>query len=114
MLDCLQYIADSGDSSVRIFCMTTRRVDERGAVQAANGLLQRRGAVVKIVSDRGLAHEARSVRHQFPQGNWLIERIMRCKVGDILGDWRIEIDLAPFHQLHNSDVGKQFGYEPTR
>ena len=48
------------------------------------------------------------MRHQLAQSDRICERILGMKIGNVLADRRIQIDLSRFHHLHDADIGKQF------
>src|SRR5262245_52455484 len=47
------------------------------------------------------------MRHQVPQGNWLVALALRLEIGHVFGDRRVEIELACFPQLHDGYIGEQ-------
>ena len=78
-----------------------------GVVEAGDGFGQTRPGGVEVVADGGLSHQAGAVGHQVPQGDRLVEGVLRMQVGQDVGDGGVEVELALLDKLHDGDVGEQ-------
>ena len=65
--------------------------------------------VVEIVAHRRLAHQSRTMADHLPQGNALLERVLRPKFGQVALYRHVEIDEPHLDQHHEQQAGKRLG-----
>ena len=63
--------------------MALGRIDKLGLIQAVHGLCQGGLGGIKIISHRRLTQQARLVRHDLPQRDWLSEGVPGMEVREI-------------------------------
>ena len=108
-LAALEDITHHGDPGVRIFSVGAGRINQRGGLQALYRRRDARLIRIEIMAHRWLADQAGAVRHQLAQRDLFSKRVARMKIGQVVGDRRVEIQFATLHKLHHADVSKKLG-----
>ena len=108
-LRLLQHIADHADAGVGILDPALRFINQRSAIETPDHVGQGGVPIVKIVAHGRLARQTGPMGHQLTQSDGFMKRIDWLKIGQVTSHRDVEIEPALFHQLHDSDVGEQFG-----
>jgi len=105
----LEGVAHHSDAGVGVLAPCLRLVDQIRRIQALDGGRQRGPCVVEVVTGGRLPYQARVVGHELPQGDVDPGVVARRKVRHVGLDRGVQIDLAPFHQLHHGDIREELG-----
>ena len=105
----LEHVPDHGDARVRVLGAPGRIVDQLRRSEAGDRLGEGRARVVEVVARRWLSDEARPVGHQLPQRDRRGAVVGDSEVREVLADRGIEVERAPFDELHHGDVREELG-----